>query len=484
MTLDISEKSSMDVVDFARSKGRRRTVYISSTLAATGGFVTGYDVGAIASILVLPTFLDAFPDLDTNLQSILLMVTLAAGAIGAFTSGFFCDHLSRRYTIVLGAFIFVIGLILQIIGLKTGVLFTGRIIASFGGGMITCTIPLYHSEIAPADIRGRLISLFSVMVSTGTLVGYFVTFGTSYLTTNWSWRAVWLIHVIICAFLGVFAWFLPFSPRWLIDHDRHEEALEILSSLRELPTEHHQIQDEYHEIKAELELERTFGRRTYLELFKKGNRMRTYMSAGLSAGSALTGTQAVSYYAPAIFKNAGLSDVSTSLAATGGMGAAALLGTCVTVMWLDKFGRRVYLISGAFTLFAAMMIIGAMFSCYAEADSDGNILMTSISARNVVIAFLFIFNFVYNATLEPISFVLPAEVYNMRCRAKGLAFVTGLWWICAIFTTLIMPPLSAIYPAAPYYLFGGCSFVAAIMMCTFPETKDLTLEQMEQVFSK
>jgi len=157
--------------------------------------------------------------------------------------------------------------------------------------MITCTIPLYHSEIAPADIRGRLISLFSVMVSTGTLVGYFVTFGTSYLTTNWSWRAVWLIHVIICAFLGVFAWFLPFSPRWLIDHDRHEEALEILSSLRELPIEHHQIQDEYHEIKAELELERTFGRRTYIELFKKGNRMRTYMSAGLSAGSALTGTQ-------------------------------------------------------------------------------------------------------------------------------------------------------------------------------------------------
>jgi Sugar (and other) transporter len=117
--------------------------------------------------------------------------------------------------------------------------------------------------------------------------------------------------------------------------------------------------------------------------------------------------QAVSYYAPSIFKNAGLSDVSTSLAATGGMGAAALLGTCVTVMWLDKFGRRVYLISGAFTLFASMMIIGAMFSCYAEADSDGNILMTSMFARNVVIAFLFIFNFVYNATLEPISFVLP-----------------------------------------------------------------------------
>lgn len=128
--------------------------------------------------------------------------------------------------------------------------------------------------------------------------------------------------------------------------------------------------------------------------------------------------QAVSYYAPAIFKNAGLSDVSTSLAATGGMGAFALLGTIVTVLWLDKFGRRVYLISGSFILFAAMIIIGVMFSCYAETDNDGNIMITSLSARNVVIAFLFIFNFVYNATLEPISFVLP-YVFLLRCGLRS-----------------------------------------------------------------
>ncbi|KAJ2963393.1 hypothetical protein NQZ79_g1536 [Umbelopsis isabellina] len=483
MDSDISEKLTV-TTSFSKSKGRRRTVYLSSTLAATGGFVTGYDVGAIASILALPTFLESFPDMDVSLQSVLLMVTLAAGAIGAFSSGYFCDHLSRRYTIVSGAFVMVLGMVLQIIGLKSGLLFTGRIISSFGGGMITCTIPLYHSEIAPADIRGRLISLFSVMNSMGTLVGYFVTFGTSYLTTSWGWRAVWLIQCILCAALGLFACYLPFSPRWLIDHNRFEEALQILSNLRELPVDDKQLQAEYNEIQQELELEKGFGKRTYIELFKKENLMRTYMSAGLAAGSALTGTQAVSYYAPAIFKSAGFSDVSTSLAATGGLGAASLLGTCVTVLWLDKFGRRVYLISGAFILFVAMIIIGVMFSCYADVDSDGNITMHSISARNVVIAFLFLFNFVYNATLEPISFVLPAEVYNMRCRAKGLAFATGLWWICAIFTTLIMPPLSNTYPASPYYLFAGCSFVVAIMMCTFPESKDLTLEQMEVIFTK
>lgn len=78
-------------------------------------------------------------------------------------------------------------------------------------------IPLYHSEIAPPDIRGRLISFFSLMVFFGQIVGYFVTFGTSYLTTDWSWRAPWLLQLLVCAIFAVSVVPFPYSPRWLID---------------------------------------------------------------------------------------------------------------------------------------------------------------------------------------------------------------------------------------------------------------------------
>lgn len=154
-------------------------------------------------------------------------------------------------------------------------------------------IPLYHSEIAPPDIRGRLISFFSLMVFFGQIVGYFVTFGTSYLTTDWSWRAPWLLQLLVCAIFAVSVVPFPYSPRWLIDKGRHEEALQSLVFLRELPADHPIVRDEYEEIRAELEFERSLGKRTYAELFAPGNRKRFAATAFIGVASAMTGNTAI-----------------------------------------------------------------------------------------------------------------------------------------------------------------------------------------------
>jgi MFS family permease len=181
---------------------------------------------------------------------------------------------------------------MQVIGMKYGVLLAGRIIAGLGNGIITNSIPLYHSEIAPADIRGRLISLYTVMKSFGTLIGYFVTYGISFLSTSWGWRAPWLIELILCVGLGTFSFTLPYSPRWLIYQGRDEESLQVLSNLREAPIEDSDIQSEFNEIKKELDFERSLGKATVWELFQGSNRKRTFISFTLALGAALTGTQA------------------------------------------------------------------------------------------------------------------------------------------------------------------------------------------------
>lgn len=181
---------------------------------------------------------------------------------------------------------------MQVIGMKYGVLLAGRIIAGIGNGIITNSIPLYHSEIAPADIRGRLISLYTVMKSFGTLIGYFVTYGTSFLVTSWGWRAPWLIELLLCVGLGIFSFTLPFSPRWLIYQGRDEESLQVLSELREAPITDVNIQAEFNEIKQELDYERSLGQATLWELFQGTNRQRTLISFTLALGAALTGTQA------------------------------------------------------------------------------------------------------------------------------------------------------------------------------------------------
>ena len=181
---------------------------------------------------------------------------------------------------------------MQVIGVKYPVLLAGRIVAGIGNGIITNRIALYHSEIAPADIRGRLISLYTVMKSFGTLVGYFVTYGTSFLSTSWGWRAPWLIELILCVGLGTYSFTLPYSPRWLIYQGRDEESLQVLSNLREAPIEDADIQSEFNEIKKELDFERSLGKATVMELFQGTNRKRTLISFTLALGAALTGTQA------------------------------------------------------------------------------------------------------------------------------------------------------------------------------------------------
>jgi MFS family permease len=202
------------------------------------------------------------------------------------------DKIGRKYSIIVSCFVFGLGVLMQVIGMKYGVLLAGRIIAGIGDGIITNAVPLYHSEIAPADIRGRLISLYTVMKSFGTLVGYFVTYGTSYLTTSWGWRAPWLIELLLCIILGLYSFTLPFSPRWLIYQGREEESLQVLSQLREAAIDDVNIQSEFNEIKQELDFERSLGKATILELFQGTNRKRTIISFTLALGAALTGTQA------------------------------------------------------------------------------------------------------------------------------------------------------------------------------------------------
>ncbi|KAI9285088.1 general substrate transporter [Umbelopsis sp. AD052] len=467
-----------------KSHGRRRTVYISGLLAALGGFICGYDTGAVAGILSLPTFVADFPDLNAYLKSVLLVMTLALGGLGALSSAYFCDKIGRKYSIIVSCFVFAAGVLMQVIGMKYGVLLAGRIIAGIGNGIITNSIPLYHSEIAPADIRGRLISLYTVMKSFGTLIGYFVTYGTSFLVTSWGWRAPWLIELLLCVGLGIFSFTLPFSPRWLIYQGRDEESLQVLSDLREAPINDVNIQAEFNEIKQELDYERSLGQATVWELFQGTNRKRTLISFTLALGAALTGTQAVRYFAPTVFKSAGLSSVSSSLVATCGVGAFGFLGTLVTVTFLDRWGRKPILLSGTWMMCISMMMIGAMFQAFSHMDAQGNIIMTSVPARNAIMAFLFIFSFCYSYSLGIVSFVVPSEIFNMRCRAKGCALTFSIFWIFSIFTTLIMPVFSAHSASAAYFFFGACCFVAGVWYFFVPESKDITLEQMEQLFSK
>ncbi|KAI8582637.1 hypothetical protein K450DRAFT_226232 [Umbelopsis ramanniana AG] len=481
-------KSSDIILDASKNKGWRKSVYIAATLAAVGGFVCGYDTGAVAGILYMPTFRASFPELASDdqfvyLEGLLVAFMLMTAALGAFASGPICDIIGRKRAIILGSYVFSLGILFEIIGFKFGLLLTGRLVAGFGNGLMTNAVPLYHSEIAPPDIRGRLVSLFTVMSSFGQVVGYFVTFGTSYLTTAWGWRAPWLIQLIICVVLGTAVLFLPFSPRWLIDTGREDEGLAVIAELQEAPMDDPAVRAEFDEIKTELDAEKAMGQRTYSELFYKGNRKRTFIAFFIAIATSFTGIDAILYYGPSIFAAAGLSDVSSAIAASGGTGIVSLFATIVSLIFIDRWGRKFLFILGSVVMGISMFITGAMFQAYAYIDdTTGDIVMTNDNARNTIMAFIFIFMAAFSLTWGVASYVYPAEIFNMRCRAKGLGLAYGLNWAFSILVTYCMPLFMASTLSGSYFFFGACCAVMTVVIFFIPETRNRTLESMEEIF--
>ncbi|KAI8087271.1 general substrate transporter [Thamnidium elegans] len=455
-------------------------------VAAVGGFICGYDTGAISGILAMPIFKNNFftEENIVYLQGLLLSLYLMTGALGAFSSGYFCDRFSRKYCIIGASVIFSIGILLQIIGANFGVLLAGRLIGGFGSGTMTNAIPLYHSEIAPADIRGRLISFFTLMAIFGQIAGYFTTFGTSYVNSNWSWRAPWLLHIIVSVLFGLTVSILPFSPRWLIDKGRYEEAKQVLIELHEVPGTHPLVMEEYQNIVTEIEFERSLGERTYLELFQGTNLKRTLLASFISISTSFTGSIAIWYYAPQIFQSAGLDDTSTSIAATGGTGILSFIAAFISLQYfIDRVGRRPVFLIGAFVMGISMFVVGAMFHIYTIVDVEkSTVTITNPYVRNTIIAFLYVFVAAFQFSWGTASYVYPVEIFNMRTRAKGLALTAGLHWAFSILITYCVPLFIAHTVSGVYFFFGACCCAFFIGCCFIPETKGKTLEEMEELF--
>jgi sugar porter (SP) family MFS transporter len=396
---------------------------------------------------------------------------------------FLIDYIGRKNTILLGTGIFALGALFETIGYNFGMLMAGRIFVGFGEGFLTNAIPLYHTEIAPPDIRGRLISLFSAMSSVGTIVGYFVNFGTSYLTNDWSWRIPFLVQLAVCVLLAS-AYFLPYSPRWLIDKGRKEEALHVLAKLHESNIEDPDVRAEFDYIVEEIELERSFGNRTYIECFRGTNLKRTLFALFTGNGAAFTGTYSISYYAPQIFQQSGVGSVGISLATSGASNVLVLIVSILTLIFIDKLGRRYVFASGAAIMGGSMYIVGALFQAYYEIlDDEGDIGLTNAGARGCVIAFVFVFQAAYAYSWGPVAYIYPAEISNMRTRAKVLALAYGLNWAIGIFMTFVMPIFMANTIYGSYYFFGACCSVLFIGSFFLPETKGKTLEEIDRIFN-
>jgi len=286
-----------------------------------------------------------------------LVSILELGAwFGTMYSGFLAEILSRKWAILINVGIFIVGVVVQctaITGIGHSAILGGRFITGMGVGSLSMIVPMYNAEIAPPEVRGALVGLQQLSITLGIMVSFWIDYGTNYIGGTGAGQkdSAWLIPLALqlapAILLGVGMLFMPFSPRWLVHHNREDEARRVLAQLRGLSQDDELIELEYAEIRAQSLFEKKSLAENFPHLqdmsaasiFKlqfvaigslfttKGMFKRVIISVLTMLFQQWTGINAILYYAPTIFGDLGLSSNSVSLLATGVVGIAMFLAT-------------------------------------------------------------------------------------------------------------------------------------------------------------
>lgn len=455
--------------------------FFVATFAAIGSFLFGYDSGIIGSV-ISPNFKKFHEYFNNPDDSILgaVVSTFAGGCFfGAMSAGWLADRIGRKRTIQVGSAVAVLGCSLQTGAQNISYLMVGRVIAGLAIGCLSMIVPLYQSEIAPPEMRGFLTGMTQFMIGMGFLVANWVGYGCQYLDSDAQWRVPLGIQVApaVLLFLGMFG--LPYSPRWLIEKGRNEEALAVVRRLHGTKENADFIKLEFAEMVEQIKYEKANMSSKLSDLWAtKPMLKRTLTGMGVQICCQFTGINVSAYFQPSLYAALGYSGNKILLIT----GINNLVGQIVTFVFiyfiLDRVGRRLPLIIGAFGMAACLAIEAAINARFPGETSHNK------AAQQAGVAFIILFgSLFFSASFGPVSWVYQSEIFPMRVRAMGTAVSTMANWAINVMISQVSP-IGLHRLGWKFYLVFICTNIANafIVIFFFPETKGKTLEEMDAVF--
>lgn len=461
--------------------GSKLYIFGVTLVATIGGLLFGYDTavisGAVDSLKTVFHLDQAtFGNMATVYHGATVSSALIGCIIGSAFSGLFAENLGRKNSLLVAAALFLVSAIgasyPEIFFFQKGegtipVLIAFniyRIIGGIGVGLASAICPMYIAEIAPADIRGKLVSWNQFAIIFGMLVVYFVNFFiTKGQSQTWidteGWRYMFASNAVPAALFGILLFFVPETPRHLALVGHEEKALHILGKIngtikaKEILNE---IKESAHHEKVEKVL--TYG--------------WTVLIVGilLSVFQQVVGINVVLYYAPTIFKGLGFG-TDAAMWQTVIMGFVNIVFTLVAIFTVDKFGRKPLLIIGSFGMAIGMFAIGLL--------AFNNIIGFS------TLVFIVIYSASFMMSWGPICWVLISEIFPNTIRGKAVAIAVAAQWISNFIVSATFPTLEAFSITFTYILYGVMSVLSALFVWKMvPETKGKTLEDMTKLWSK
>ena len=434
----------------------RAFVYLAATVSALGGMLFGYDIGVISGAIL---FVREEFSLSAGLEEVVVSSVLLGSLLGALAGGFLADRIGRRRLLIVTAIVFGFGALAAALAPDTALLIVARIVAGAAIGVASFVAPLYISEIAPVGIRGKLVSLNQLAVTVGIVVSYVADYA---LADAHAWRWMFALAAIPALAFGTGLFFIPDSPRWLVAQGHSDRAEAVLRHIRTAE----RAKVELDEIQSSLAQQKGH----WSELLGPLLRPAMIVGIGLAVAQQITGINTVIYYAPTIFRFAGLASASAAILASVG-GLVNVVMTVVAMQLIDKVGRRPLLLISLAGMALSLFVLGLAFSLPRFAASMGWITPLSLMTY---VGF-------YAVGLGPVFWLVLSEIYPLRLRGRAMSVGTVANWGANLIVALTFLTLTQVLGRSLTFWAYAVISVGAWLFAFFlaPETRGKSLEEIE-----
>ena len=447
-------------------------------VATLGGLLFGYDTGVISGAI---EFLTARFGLDVVMKGWASGCVLIGCATGVLIVGPLSDRFGRKKALLLAAALFLTSAIGTALPREIWTFILFRFIGGVGIGIASMSTPMYIAEIAPAHLRGRLVSVNQIAIVSGIVVVYFVNyliarFGDQAWNETVGWRWMFASGALPSIAFALLLLRIPESPRWLVEMDRVEEAKTILTKVAGDDF----AQAELASIRAALLVERG----DWTELFSRALRLPLMVGILLAILQQVTGINVFLYFGTTIFKN-----MSASTGVDAGMlqqivvGGASALSTVVAIASVDKWGRKPLMFLGAAGMGVSLLAMGIM----AQSIADPTIV------SHWMLLFIILYVVAFGLSVGPVTWVILSEIYPTAVRGRALGLATFFLWIADYAVTQTFPIMDAkeswfvqrFNHAFPFYIYAVfCLVLVLVLWSLVPETKGRSLEEIERGWSR
>lgn len=430
-------------------------------VGALGGMLFGYDTGVISGALL---FIRKDLSLTSALEGLVVSSVMIGAILGSLISGPLADKMGRKKIILALSVLFILGTIGTSWPPTVEVMIAFRVILGVAVGGASGMVPIYLAEIAPANKRGSITAINSVMNAIGMLLAYIINYTYSF-SGNWHAMLGFALFPSTILLLGMFL--LPESPKWLAKNKGISQAKAVLMMTHDDESE---VDQELFVLDAMLKKNEE-GK--FSDIFNPWIRPIVIIGIMIAILQQITGANTIFYYMPTVLSDSGLGD-NIALVSHIGIGIINLIMTVVGVFLIDRVGRKKMLAWGSIGMGSSLLILSLIEYLHSGSQIAGM----------VMIATMCLFMFSYSTTWGMVAWVLMAEIFPLRVKGIAMAICTVVLWSSNSILSFFFPIANERFGASTTFgFFAVICFISFWFVKRFvPETKGKTLEEIELDF--